>query len=293
MPTFEQTAYFFVYHGSRDPRPQASAQRLSRQVVRVLLDNHSGINRSGSHHSGTNGSAEDDSAPHNSTNVDQWICREESLLFSVGALELASIPLHEHINQFGHRIAHQGITTIRIIPLFLFPGVHVAEDIPEEVHLAQHRLGHSIHLICCPHMGSHHAIANYLRTQLSAQTPLSSTSTCIFISHGSKKPRANEPAEAIAAQLGARMAYWSMPPSLAECLDDLIIQGCTDIMVIPYFLFGGKITDTIAQTVQDYRHRFPQIRIHLGHPLGESEAIAPLIAELAASPSINADTILA
>ena len=277
MQMFEQTAYFFVYHGSRDPRPAASAQRLSRQVVHALL-------------------AQDSEMPGSGTPdlVDggDGVSHSDRLPFNVGALELAPTPLHAQIERFSYQVTHQGITNIRIIPLFLFPGAHVMEDIPNEVALAQQRLGHLMHLMCCPYIGSHVGLADYLQRQFPIHTSLSSTPTSIFVSHGSKRPRANQPVEAIAAHLGAKMAYWSMPPNLTDCLDDLIDKGCNDIVVMPYFLFCGKISDTIAQTVQDYRHRFPQIRIHLGHPLGECEAIAPLIAELAMAPSVKPDTVL-
>ncbi|MEB3211851.1 MAG: CbiX/SirB N-terminal domain-containing protein, partial [Leptolyngbyaceae bacterium] len=105
----------------------------------------------------------------------------------------------------------------------------------------------------------------------------------ILVSHGSKRAGSHQPTEAIAHSLGATSAYWSLEPSLDQCLETLMgekaEQKIASIAIIPYFLFAGKITDAIAETVQEYQQRFPQIQFQVMKPIGEQAAIASHIAE--------------
>lgn len=272
MPLSNPIAYFFVYHGSRDVRSGESARRLSEHIMEVLAAESRSFTAI----------AHPDSAPEFSEFLDKPPEGKTSP-YQVGALELAEIPLHQQIARFGQQAKRKGISHLCVVPLFLLPGVHVREDIPEEVSLAQRTLGQYIRLELCPYMGSHAEIAEYLEAHCARYGRPSSKTARILVNHGSKRPRANEPVEAIAHRLNATIAYWSMPPSLETCLDELIGAGFRDIIIIPYFLFAGKTSDAIAQTVRDYCHRFPQIRIHLELPMGEGAAIAPLFADVVQS----------
>lgn len=273
-----QIAYFFVYHGSRDPRGGQSAHALAEQVMDVIGETAAQItgDRSASSRRDANAQA----SPCLAT-----------IPWSVGALELAEIPLHQQLERFSRPLAQQGIDQVRVIPLFLLPGAHVRDDIPMEVSLAQQALGSSIQLMVCPYLGSHARIASYLGDLMPKQTPLGKTAR-VLMSHGSKRPGGNEPVEAIATQLDAVTAYWSVPPNLERCLDDLVESGVQEITVMPYFLFSGGITDAIAQTVTSYRQRFSHVRFHTGQPIGECGAIAPLVADLAIPHSLKSGIAL-
>jgi len=261
MPLLEKTAFFFVYHGSRDSRPKASVQDLSRRSMRLLsmrlqLENCAIASFAGQ-----------SSSPL--VEQDGPVMIEGGLLYGVRALELAAIPLHQQLVQFGQRAADRGITEILVIPLFLLAGTHVREDIPEEVSLAQQLLGQFVHVNLSHHIGSHPEMGACLQRQWLDQSLKASQSARILVSHGSKNDEANRPVEAIAAQLGAISAYWSIPPGLEMCLDALIQHGCTEVTVIPYFLFEGKTTDAIARIVQTYRDTYPLTDIHIGNPIGQ------------------------
>ena len=95
------TAYFLVAHGSRDPRPQIALEQLAEQL-RLRLS------------------------------------PTLSPLIETGILECAALSLSQQLQQFANTISPRRITQIKILPLFLLPGVHVKEDIPVEVAIAQH-----------------------------------------------------------------------------------------------------------------------------------------------------------
>lgn len=106
-----KTAYLLVTHGSRDPRSQAGAEQLAQQLRQRfgLVGDRPG---------------EDAGA-------------EQIVAIATAVLELGPAPLHIQIEKFARKVAPLGVTRLKLLPLFLLPGVHVREDLPEELHLAQ------------------------------------------------------------------------------------------------------------------------------------------------------------
>lgn len=194
-------------------------------------------------------------------------------LVDTAALELASSPLHQQIQQVAERAKASGYSQLQVLPLFLLPGVHVMEDIPAEVAIAQQHLGESFYLKLRPFLGKHPQLPELLKG-FDPQVAL------ILLAHGSRRLGGNQPVEAIAAQLSALPAYWSVPPSLETQVSRLIQQGHSHISIQPYFLFEGGITDAIAQTVQQLRQQFPAVQLHLASPFGTTPELARLIVDL-------------
>ncbi len=199
-----------------------------------------------------------------------------SPLISTACLELSPLPLHQQITEFGDRALGLGYKQLQILPLFLLLGVHVMEDIPAEVALAQQALGQKLKLDLRPHLGSHSGLTRLLANQL-AQTK---AEAWILLTHGSSRAGAKQPVEAIAQQLGAVSAYWAVAPSLVSRVQELAIAGHQRIGILPYFLFAGGITDAIAQTVAQLQEQYSTVNLHLAEPLGASQELADLIWDL-------------
>ena len=268
-PFSSKTAYLLVIHGSRDPRPGEAVQLLAHQVELALGEN---------------------------------------CLIGTACLELAERPLHEQIMAFGDRALRLGCCSVKIVPLFLLPGVHVREDIPAEVSLAQQALGDALTLNILPYLGSYASMVPLLAQRLtqlrcpsSAEATVSeaiiseaiisdlssATSPVILMAHGSRRVGGNQPLEAITTHLGATPAYWSVAPKLPDQIQALLSKGHDRIIVIPYFLFAGGITDAIAQSVVQLRHDHPSTTIILGTPLGAKPDIATLIAQEIRTASLH------
>jgi sirohydrochlorin ferrochelatase len=191
-------------------------------------------------------------------------------------LELAPEPLHEQIKQFGLRAIASGCNQLKILPLFLLPGVHVMEDIPAEVALAQAALGENIKIELQVYLGTHSGLESLLAKQMAAIN----AEGWILLAHGSRRPGSKEPVEAMAANLGAVAAYWAVAPRLESRLKELVIGGYRKVGILPYFLFAGGITDAIAQTVEQFKLQFPTVNVQLTEPIGVSAALADLIWDL-------------
>ena len=237
-----QSAYLLVIHGSRDPRPQQSLEQLAALVTQELASSHS------------------------------------PALIGTAVLELASLALHEQIEQFAEKAIATGYEKITLLPLFLLPGVHVMEDIPAEVAIAQTKLP-SIALEVAPYLGSYPELATTLSQSASQSMSQSALSARILMAHGSRRSGGNQTIEAIATALKALPAYWSVAPGLEEQVNQLVQQGYSQIAIQPYFLFAGGITDAIAQQVDQLAQQFPETQLVLGDPIGTTPALAKLIAD--------------
>ncbi len=197
-------------------------------------------------------------------------------LVGTAALELAYAPLHEQIRQFASVALSSGCNQLELLPLFLLPGVHVMEDIPREVALALASLGQAIVINQRPHLGAHPGLGRMLASQLATVE----ADAKILLSHGTRRAGGNEPVEAVAEQLGAVAAYWSVKPTLEEQLLALADAGHKQIAILPYFLFSGGITDALRQSVSSLQERFSKVQLSLCNPIGVSSQLADLVVDL-------------
>ncbi|MDV2991927.1 MAG: hypothetical protein N4J56_001581 [Chroococcidiopsis sp. SAG 2025] len=268
-----RSAYLLISHGSRDPRPQVAMERLawllqgSREQGRAGSREAEGQRGRGAKETRRLGAIKNSLIPYPLSLTP---------LIGTACLELSQKPLHQQIAEFSDRALSCGYQQVQIVPLFLLPGVHVMEDIPAEVEQARQALKVKVKLELRPHLGSHAGLARLLKQQLD-RTQAEQT---ILLAHGSRRAGSEHPVEAIAQQLSAGTAYWSVAPSLDARVQELALAGWRRIAIIPYFLFAGGITDAIAEAVGQLQHQFPAIEFCLMQPLGATQELADLIWDL-------------
>ena len=254
-----KSAYLLVSHGSRDPRPAIALERLS-YLVNDFLQSYSKFTPSKSSFSETR---------------QTLLLDPPSTLIDVATLEFANVSLAEKITEFATIAFDKGYEQVKIIPLFLSAGVHVTEDIPIEVEKANYHLQGKIDLRIRPYLGSYEDI----KMVLDQKFMKFSRGGKILLAHGSRKEGGNLPIEKIASQLGVVNAYWSITPKLEEQVLNLVKQGMKNIIIVPYFLFTGGITDAIANNITKLQKMYPHVEIFLDTPLGATTTIAQLIAQ--------------
>jgi sirohydrochlorin ferrochelatase len=184
-------------------------------------------------------------------------------LVGTATLELSLLPLHEQIYRFGRSAIAAGCQQLEILPLFLLPGVHVIEDIPAAVAIAQTALGRDLQIKLQPHIGDRTCLQKLFLDRMATL----GGEKQILLSHGSRRPGGNRSVIDLAARGGAEVAYWSMSPTLAERVTSLVEIGYRRIAIQPYFLFAGGITDAIAQQVKNLQQQFPHVELILGEPI--------------------------
>ncbi|MEL6441527.1 MAG: CbiX/SirB N-terminal domain-containing protein [Cyanobacteria bacterium J06621_8] len=256
-------AYFLVFHGSRDCRTQAAASNLRQ----TLASKFSSILAQRNH------------LVKNTANFALQpavgLYPEAGSLIDIAPLELSAIPLRESLVNFVQKASRQGINRVKVIPLFLGPGVHVQEDIPAEVTAALNQLDSQVTLELSPYLGKYSGMIPLLERQF-AEFP---DSARILIAHGTKLSMGALYYQNLVQRLDAEVGYWSTTPWFNEQIERQIALGQRRIALMPYFLFPGKITTAIAQKVASLQQQYPHVSLFLGEPLSETAALAELIAE--------------
>ena len=251
------SAHLLVAHGSRNSHYQMSLQKLAHLVQQQIIQKYWENQLI---------SAEDNKIERKKLSL-------HPPLVDIAYLELTSISLSEAIVNFAFQALLQNNKFINIIPLFLLSGVHVLQDIPEQIKIAQGKLTNHIEIQLMSHLGSYQSLVKLLEKQF-IQLPGQKR---ILLAHGSRLKTGNQQCEQIANQLEAEVAYWSVNPSLQEKVASLVNLGVQSIAIIPYFLFEGRITQALADQIQQLRIEYPQIKVIAGKPLGATEELANLI----------------
>ena len=81
--------------------------------------------------------------------------------------------------------------------------------------------------------------------------------------------------EDLARQSHAIAAYWGVEPKIETQIDSLLTQGIDNIIVLPYFLTEGGITEAIATKLKPY-HDLVQIQ-QLPVPLSSEQIVSLLV----------------
>ena len=163
------SAYLLVAHGSRDSRPQIAMEQLAKLIYQhKLLDAKKG------------------QTPYKNSASAMTILEP---LVEVAYLELDPLPLHEQIKQKCDRALAHGCDKLQVLPLFLLSGVHVMEDIPQEVAKARQISNPKVAINLHSHLGTHPGLIELLLDQM-ANTQ---AEAWILITHGSRRLGAKAP----------------------------------------------------------------------------------------------------
>jgi sirohydrochlorin cobaltochelatase len=185
-------------------------------------------------------------------------------------LECAPEPLAEQLVTLARTAQTQGFSELRLLPLFLLPGVHVTEDIPVQVQAAQAELG-SFPLTQTAYLGT----LDSLKELLKPQHPFT-----LILSHGSRKSGGNNGIEHLAQTLSLTPSFWSVEPKLATTIAQLAESGATEIAIKPFFLTQGGITDAIATEIARLAEQFPQVTLTLENTLDRQPGFREIVLEL-------------
>lgn len=222
------SAYLLVSHGSRDPRPQQSLDRVIETMTAQV---------------------------HRS---DCW--------FAAGVLECSEQPLQDRIVEVAEQAIQLGLSSLTVVPLFLLPGVHVMEDIPTQVAAAQTRLG-SFAIAVLPYLGQSDVLGNLVKFQVQHAGSSSQRILLSHGSRrsGGNQP-VEQLAQQIGA-LPAYWSVepkvtTGVAAAIAQVRSSSLPDSPVEIDIIPYFLFPGGITDAIAAQVTEMIPHFPDVKFH-------------------------------
>jgi sirohydrochlorin cobaltochelatase len=196
-------------------------------------------------------------------------------------LECAPEPLHGQLAQMVGLARSRGYGELRLVPLFLLPGVHVMEDIPSEVALVE---GGDVVVTIAPFLGQLPSLNSFLGNISWGSDTGAIVRRRILMSHGSRRAGGNDAVEALARELGFSIAYWSVEPKLETVVRGLVDDGVMAISLLPFFLTVGGITDAIAvefgRLQGQLQDRFPGVEFRGEEPLDRQPGFGDVVLEL-------------
>ena len=139
---FNHSAFLLIFHGSSNPNYLSSPLKLAALIRTVLINQHSDILNS------------DLSFPQQNQKILTQNNNPEIPLIEIATLECADIPLSQSIIEFAKQAIVQNYRRLVLIPVFLSAGVHVLEDIPEELSQAKKVLGNAIEFQLTDYVGN-------------------------------------------------------------------------------------------------------------------------------------------
>jgi sirohydrochlorin cobaltochelatase len=191
-------------------------------------------------------------------------------------LELAPTPLVDQIVAFVEQCA---CSILKLLPLFLAPGVHSTQDLPAAVTAAQQILGTKCKLILLDYLG---AAMPQILSKLRQSLPAAS----ILLVHGSRQ--GGDFFTNLATKLNLQPAYWAICPpdqptsTLADRVAELSTPAAiqTEIGILWYFLFPGKTATAIEAAISELKLRFPHSQLQSTALLGEHPLVIQEIEQL-------------
>lgn len=113
----------------------------------------------------------------------------------------------------------------------------------------------------------------------------------ILFGHGARDPRWAEPFHRLQGLVQSQLPEATvslaflelMSPTLPEEVGQLVLEGCTEIKVVPVFFGqGGHLLRDLPLIISELQDRYPQIRIESARAVGEDPGVLNAIAHYCA-----------
>lgn len=111
----------------------------------------------------------------------------------------------------------------------------------------------------------------------------------LFISHGSRFPKAEEEVRWFVEELKRRSnvpvfeyAFLDiMPPGVLEGIDVCVKKGATEVVILLNFLNTGRhVYEDIPYVVEDAREKYPGVTFRITKPIGQHDQMIDLFLDM-------------
>ena len=216
----------------------------------------------------------------------QWKKRNPTWKIEVCYIEYADVLLDAGLEK-----AAKGCTSKRvvIVPLILNAAGHVKMEVPIAIDQARDRFP-DVEFILTPHLGANQEVLKLLNRRLKSENhklsfPDPKTTGVILLGRGSSDKVANGEV--------AKMARWILEenenelvevaftgvtfPRLETVVQRMEVLGMMQVIVLPYYLFNGRLIQRIESQIERLEGQYPQITFGLGKYFGFEEEIYQLL----------------
>jgi sirohydrochlorin cobaltochelatase len=240
-----RTAVVVIGHGSRDPRGNAEFESL----------------------------------------VDLYRQANPNVDVTHGYVEIASPSIKDVL-----AIAAAEHSTVVVLPLFLFAAGHLKNDIPLAIAETRTHFPH-VRFDSARELGVHSYLIELAFARAQTSLPPSegawNKTAVILVGRGASDPDANGDFCKLARLFGEGRGFsWVLPsfigitrPSFEEAAELVVRSRPERILVVPYFLFAGRLLTKLEEQVAGFSNRYPWIKFALADTLGADEKVLAVMHE--------------
>lgn len=215
--------------------------------------------------------------------VDGFRRRRPALDVGHAYVELASPLLADGLAHAASRSRH-----VVVLPLFLFAAGHVKDDVPEALAGAR-RAFPSVRFEAARAVGVCHAMVALALERAGRCLPLrgpeAARTTLVVVGRGASDPDANGDFCKLVRLLGEGGGFAHAEPSFIAitgprfepATERALGASHGPLLVLPYFLFDGRLVRQLAGEVEALRARHPGRDIRLAPHLGPDESLLGLL----------------
>jgi sirohydrochlorin cobaltochelatase len=218
--------------------------------------------------------------------VRDWAARlRPGITVAHAYVELAQPGLDRALADLGPR--HDRVI---VVPLFLFLVGHTKNDVP--IALARARAAFpATTFVAARELGVHASLLEIAFDRAQAAMPLGEGAAggtiAVVVGRGSSDPDANGEFYKLARLFGEGRGFKAVlpcfigvtTPRLPETLDLVGRLRPERLIVVPYFLFDGKLCDKLRAETAEFCAHYPWIRTAVAAPLGPDARLGDLVDE--------------
>ncbi len=193
-----------------------------------------------------------------------------------GYIELAQPSLPDALASLG--CSSREVT---LLPLFLFAAGHVKNDIPLALATAR-RDSPGLRFRSARALGVHPAMIDLALERAASALPLDAEqgpkTTVVLVGRGSSDPDANGDFCKVARMLAESRRFQNVLPCFVgiarprfeETLEMVSRSRPERLLIVPYFLFNGRLVSQLQEQVAAFRTRYPWIKTAMAGRTWES-----------------------
>ncbi len=175
-----------------------------------------------------------------------------------------------------------------VVPLMLGTGGHVRHDIPEGIGTGRAQVDAG-QVTYTPHLGPDPRLRAAVRERIAAAlgdwTP--EETAVIFLGRGCSVPEANADHERLGRMLLEEGGYADVVtgfiqvarPGLSGALDRAYSHGGRQIVVMPHYLFPGRLQRWAQQQTADWASKHPDAEVRVAEVIGDCDELAAVVVD--------------
>ncbi len=115
----------------------------------------------------------------------------------------------------------------------------------------------------------------------------------LLVAHGSRRAESNDEIALVAESLKGRVtadyaqtAYAFLElaePSIEDGIDALVMNGATDITILPYFLSAGRhVHEDVPEIINMKQKQYSEVNLHIAPYIGEADEMIDVLVAISA-----------